>query len=122
MKLTFQLGFALILLGVAFSRGVDYLDMQQFETHLDQYVAHTSLFNYSDLGRIAKSKDLSPEMPTLLNNQLNGADFSIKTQLENIRSEVSQKKSKALHGIGFFLFLAAMMGVVNHSINLKAKA
>ena len=122
MKLTFQLGFALILFGVAFSRGVDYLDLRQFEGRLDQYVTHTSLFNYSDLGKIAKSKELSPEMATLLNNQLTGADFSIKIQLENIRSEVSQKKSKALHGVGFFLFLAALMGLMNYSIMLKAKA
>ena len=122
MKLTFQLGFALVLIGVAFGALVSYLDMRQFETRLDQYVARTSLFNYSDLGKLAKSKDLSPEMTVLLNNQLAGADFSIKTQLENIRSEVSQKKSKALHSIGLFLFLAAMMGMVHRSIVLKAKA
>ncbi|MEI7535060.1 MAG: hypothetical protein WCK57_11885 [Verrucomicrobiae bacterium] len=121
MKLTFQLGFALILLGIAVSCGVNYLDMQQFEARLDQYVVHTSLFNYSDLGKIAKSKNLSPDTAALLNNQLTGADFSIKIQLENIRSEVIQKKSKALHSLGLFLGLAAMMGVVNYSTILKIK-
>ena len=121
MKLTFQLGFALVLIGVAFGALVNYLDLQQFEARLDQYVAHTSIFTYSDLGKIAQSTELSPAMTALLNNQLNGADFSIKTQLENIRSEVSQKKSKALHSLGVFLSLAAMMGFVHYSALRKAQ-
>ena len=122
MKLTFQLGFALFLLGVAFSRGVDYLDMRQFEAKLDQYVAHTSVSDYFGLVQILKSKDISPEMAARLNDQLSRVDISIKMQLENIRGEVSQKKSKALHNIGFFLFLAALMVFANHSKILKEKA
>jgi len=121
MKLTFQLGFALILLGIAFSRVVDYLDMRQFEARLDQYVANISVSNYFGLVEFVKSKELSPSLVAQLNDQLTRADVSIKSPLENIRSEVAQKKSKALHGIGFFLFLASLMGIVHYSTFLKSK-
>ena len=121
MKLTFQLGYALVLIGVAIGAGVNYLDMRQFEARLNQYVVHTSVSNYSGLGEIAKSKELSPSMAAQLNNQIAGADFSIKNQLENIRSEVSQKKEKALHSLVLFLSLAAMMGMVSYSAIRKAK-
>jgi hypothetical protein len=122
MKLTFQLGFAFVLLGVALACFINYLDMRQFEARLDQYIAHTSVSDYFGLVQILKSKDISPEMATRLNDQLSRVDISIKNKLENIRSEVSQKKSKALQSLSLFLCLAAMMGIVNYSTILKAKA
>ena len=121
MKLTFQLGYALVLIGVAIGAGVNYLEMRQFEARFDQYMAHTSVSDYFGIVQILKSKDISPEMAARLNDQLSRVDISIKMQLENIRSEVSQKKEKAEHSLLLFLGMAALMGFVNYSAILKAK-
>jgi len=122
MKLTFLLGFIFVLIGMAISSGGNYLDLGNFEARLDHYyIAHTSLSNYSDLRTIAKSKDISPSISALLDQQLNGADLYIKMQLEEIRAAFSEKKSKELHRLVWNLLLAGGIGLVQYSAIRKLK-
>ena len=128
MKLTFQLGFALVLMGVALGAGVNYLDMRQFEARLDACVSGSSLSDYSGIYQSVKANDayaqkyILPEATAGLLRDYSTIELHIKATLQEIRNEVSQKKSKALQSLGLFLCLAAMSGIVNHSKILKAKA
>lgn len=122
MKLTFQLGFALVCLGAAIAGGTQYLDLRQFEGRIDRYATHTSVSGYFGKGGITESKDISPQMAIFLSNQLTSADQSVKMQLEQIRDEVSKKKSEAIKSASIFSLFALMMLSVHYSKLRKAKA
>jgi hypothetical protein len=113
---------------VAVGAGVNYLDMRQFEARLDGFVSSSSVSDYSGIYQTVKANDayaqkfISPEASAGLLRDYSTIDLHIKATLQDIRNDVSQKKSKALQSLGLFLCLAAMMGIVNYSTILKAKA
>jgi hypothetical protein len=127
MKLTFPLGMALVFIGLALASLVNYLDMWQFETRLDGFVSRSSVSDFSGIYQSVKANDayaqkyISPETSAGLLRDYSTIDLHIKAMLQDICHSVSKKKSDALHGMGTFLCLAAMMGMLNYSAILKAK-
>jgi hypothetical protein len=128
MKLTFQLGFALICIGIAIAAGVNYLDMRQFEARLDGFVSTSPASDASGICRSLKTEDgfskkyISPELSQTLLDDFSRTDHYVKSSFQNIRDSVSQKKSQALHSMFMFLIFAFSMGLVHYSVILKAKA
>jgi hypothetical protein len=110
----FVLGFGFILIGLAVASVVNYLDMRQFETRLNEFVANDSPLAASGIYQGLKAKDgfsqkyISPELAVMLMRDYSTVNLDAKSQLEDIRNSVSKKKSDALHNIGLFLCLASI--------------
>jgi hypothetical protein len=128
MKLTFQLGFALICIGMAIAAGVNYLDMQQFETRLNHSVSARSASEVSGIRHSIEAKDefsqkyIPPELSAILLRDFSSIDIYSKSELQNIRDSVTKKKTDALHGVGMFLLFAGCMVFVHYSVLRKTQA
>jgi len=127
MKLTFQLGFALIFFGIAIAAGVNYLDMRQFEARLDGFVSINPASDASGIYQSLKTEDafskkyISPELSRILLDDFSRTDHYVKSDFQDIRNSVSKKKSDALHSMFMFLLFALSMGLVHYSTILKTK-
>jgi hypothetical protein len=128
MKLTFQLGFALVCIGLAIGAGANYLGMRQFETGIpgmasagweptDASVIYQSLKANDDFSK----KNFSPDISMHLLRDYSFMGQESKQQFQHIRDSVSKKKSDALHCMNTFLFLAALMGFSHNSMLRKAR-
>ncbi|MFZ1073281.1 MAG: hypothetical protein WAO21_07575 [Verrucomicrobiia bacterium] len=120
MKLSFALGFALVLVGVAVSCGVNYLDLRQFETRIPGVA--TAGWTPSDASVICQSlksndefskKYFSPKIVADMMHDYSTLDDSIKLQFQHIRDSVSQKESRALESMIMFFLMAGFMGYVH---------
>jgi hypothetical protein len=128
MKLTFPLGFALVLLGLALACLVNYWDKRRFQSRLDRFLSSSSVSAYSGIYQSIKSNDqfaqkyMSSEASAGLLHDYSTVDLHIKSVLQNICDEVSKKKSDAFKNIDFYLFLAGIMFVLHSTLVRKSQA
>jgi hypothetical protein len=128
MKLTFPLGFALVLLGLALACFINYWDMRRFQSRLDGFLSSSSVSAYSGIYQSIKSNDqfaqkyMSPEASVGLLHDYSTIGLHIKSVLQNICDEVSEKKSDALKNVGFYLFLACIVLVIHSTLVRKSQA
>jgi|GEM_PF-5940643 len=115
MKLSYSLGFTLVLFGLAIGAGANYLDMQKFETWVGGF--SSAVYLPSDASSICsslKSKDeyskkyFSPEMSAILLRDYSTMDHSTKSDFQEIRRSVSMKKSDALKQMSWLLLMASL--------------
>ena len=127
MKLTFQLSYALVCVGIAIACGIDYLDMRQFEARLDGFVSTSPASDASGIYRSLKTKDgfskkyISPELSRILLDDYSRTDHYVKSDFEDIRNSVSKKKSDALHNMSMWLLFACLIWLPHYSMHRKSQ-
>ncbi len=127
MKLTFQLGYALVCVGIAIACGIDYLDMRQFEARLAGFVSTSPASDASGIYRSLKTEDafskkyISPELARILLDDFSRTDQYVKSDFQNIRDSVSKKKADALHNMSMWVLFACFMVFSHYSVLRKSQ-